>query len=1370
MHCQRFFIRRAASSWFRVGSGGETASPDHTGQTEAAIERVQELFREEAAKEAQETRMIIQVGDDRLESNGWLEFVGWATHLQGLSVTKLYSTRQDIREEETALQSAWKVMEYVLNQARATATAAKVGKAALFEVARTALEGKPNRPFNSRMEEDTWKRYRDVFRQILCIIYRVDEMADDERPPFIFTTAQGDHWDTFIEAMSSEDRQQGDQPSQDEQDLCLTLLISWFDHALKGDAYRNVLVSCLAVMGIRQDGGWESVLNYTSIYSAVIKVARMLVLYQSYCEREAQVIQHSQAMEAHDAYEEAESVFRILRGKMARFMVRVHGGPTAEPTPLDWIFEARAYGMNIRYNTPGSGSIEWLDDRVSYQTIRFRVPQLAEMLHTLVQEAEKLLGALTLNPPGTVDGLPEIRWEQFEDDQRNTWLQAGDGWVFKQLVQSTSLQKTWISTSASNKEHPLKQSAIHQYTDTLLQFRERIFLLMHMLSMPARATEIAGVRMWNTANGGLRNIFCNQGMVFFVTAYHKNIRISGRNKVIYRYLPRAVGSLLVWYMWLVLPFWRKVQGIIWQRSGGPSVFLWADEVIKRAANTDGSAQAAPEPESVWSPDHMRRILQRQSERCMGTTLTIISWRHIAIAIANRYLNEAFRIEEDTGSVEDEEEDDVNGTTSDHILDIQAGHGSHIAGMIYARELQQPTFGTAQQQIRFQRISQRWHRLLGFDTHERGRAVAGEMKRTLEAAELQQESGRYQRFHRLQQVSVHGQLRAMLGPDAAFRGQQEKVIRTIMAGASPVVYITGTGGGKSLTFMLPAHCSPDGVTVVVIPLVTLRTDMYERCEEAGISTHIWQSQGPSRIASLVFVTPESAITKGFQDFIRRLQVRQLLDRVVLDECHVVLDGVGRFRPALAALGGILQSWGVQLVFLTATLPPRDENMFLHRAQITRRQAYIYRGPTRRKNIAYSVVGLETHQGGRSGKEEGDGDMPGLDQARSMVAQWEAQANPGRMIIYAQTIAAVERVGAALGCEIFHSKIGTQEAKMEKMQQWKKQGGLIAATNALGLGIDVPDVRVVLHMGPPRQLRDYVQESGRAGRDGQPSQAILLSPRDVMEGGGSGGAAQKGVDTGMLAFTQGSSCRRLLLDEVMDGSGPGPCEAGEAACDACASAKQSKGPGSGDGEEEGTPSTRGMFRQQQQQSASAMRLRAEHVRKDAEEAEYFRRQLVEWMDRCFLCGGNDHSVRVCGLLESEQGASLREWIRSVKKEYFQGKKMERFSGCFRCGLPQEICGRWRFIGGEGEQFQEVKAQDCLCPELVAEAYAAGLQFIPGQATAIMGELLEADGQEIDLDDDEAVWQWLGSRTKWGGIETSNMCRYISILLTRLEEIYM
>ena len=89
-------------------------------------------------------------------------------------------------------------------------------------------------------------------------------------------------------------------------------------------------------------------------------------------------------------------------------------------------------------------------------------------------------------------------------------------------------------------------------------------------------------------------------------------------------------------------------------------------------------------------------------------------------------------------------------------------------------------------------------------------------------------------------------------------------------------VAGIGGGKSISFMLPAYISPYSVTVVVVPLVALRQDLHEQCERAGIDSHIWQSRGANRGASIVFVTPESAVTKGFRAFVNRLVAQGGLD--------------------------------------------------------------------------------------------------------------------------------------------------------------------------------------------------------------------------------------------------------------------------------------------------------------------------------------------------------------------------------------------------------------------------------------------------------------------------------------------------------------
>jgi superfamily II DNA helicase RecQ len=110
---------------------------------------------------------------------------------------------------------------------------------------------------------------------------------------------------------------------------------------------------------------------------------------------------------------------------------------------------------------------------------------------------------------------------------------------------------------------------------------------------------------------------------------------------------------------------------------------------------------------------------------------------------------------------------------------------------------------------------------------------------------------------------------------------------------------------------------------------------------------------------------------------------------------------------------------------------------------------------------------------------------------IVYNWLYSNSQGRVIVYANTIDRVERLGGLLECSIFHSKVDTAAGKTRRLRLWIDQGHLIVATNALGLGVDVPDVRLVVHAGMPNRLRDYMQESGRAGRDGIRSQTWVGS---------------------------------------------------------------------------------------------------------------------------------------------------------------------------------------------------------------------------------------------------------------------------------------
>jgi len=176
------------------------------------------------------------------------------------------------------------------------------------------------------------------------------------------------------------------------------------------------------------------------------------------------------------------------------------------------------------------------------------------------------------------------------------------------------------------------------------------------------------------------------------------------------------------------------------------------------------------------------------------------------------------------------------------------------------------------------------------------------------------------------VNIYSKLKELIGQKAEFCSLQEKTIHAIMTGQSPIVSVMATGEGKSLLFMLPAYCVSRGTTVVIIPLCSLQEDLERRCRDARIECVQWDSRRPHETASIILVTPESAITKTFSTFINRLRSTYQLDRIVIDECYVVLDSGSDFRPKLRALGAEMVQIGTQLIFLTATLPPQDEEDF------------------------------------------------------------------------------------------------------------------------------------------------------------------------------------------------------------------------------------------------------------------------------------------------------------------------------------------------------------------------------------------------------------------------------------------------------------
>ncbi|KAM7210717.1 hypothetical protein V8F06_013895 [Rhypophila decipiens] len=328
---------------------------------ETVEQRITQIHKAQANKFEEKKQQIIQAGDEKAEPNPWLRRVGWAEHLQGLDRERLRESMGPIGEDEATLQRMWDSLGRVMDQARAAAVPIRVGHAVLFEVNRKEAHVKARKPFDSRMEDDTW----------------------------------------------------------------------------------SAIVSGLAVMGIREDGGWENVDNYTPIYSAVIKMARMLVVYQAVMEQQDEMLELKQTMSKEEAEETATGLFTIVRKKVRRFLIVV--SDKTEPGPIDWIFDARTYGMRIRYTMTAAPTIDWVGDRISYQRIRFNMHELSDMLHGLVQEVRAVMGRFLMVEKDDFRSIPRIEWTKIEDDHS----EDGIGYSFLQ-----DDRNPWVKLKDPHSAHP----------------------------------------------------------------------------------------------------------------------------------------------------------------------------------------------------------------------------------------------------------------------------------------------------------------------------------------------------------------------------------------------------------------------------------------------------------------------------------------------------------------------------------------------------------------------------------------------------------------------------------------------------------------------------------------------------------------------------------------------------------------------------------------------------------------------------------------------------------------------------------------------------------------------------------------------------
>jgi len=362
--------------------------------------------------------------------------------------------------------------------------------------------------------------------------------------------------------------------------------------------------------------------------------------------------------------------------------------------------------------------------------------------------------------------------------------------------------------------------------------------------------------------------------------------------------------------------------------------------------------------------------------------------------------------------------------------------------------------------------------------------------------------------------------------STFRPHQQQIIEELIAGRDAFVLMP-TGGGKSLCYQIPA-LHRRGTAIVVSPLISLMKDQVDTLRANGVAAACYNStlgaaEARATLASLhagdldlLYIAPERLMSDGFLARLETLEIALF----AIDEAHCVSTWGHDFRPEYVQLGQLRRRFpGVPMIALTATADPQTRDDILQRLGL--QQARCHAAGFDRPNIRYLVS---------------DKVKP----FQQLCAFLDGHVDEAG-IIYCLSRKRTEEVAAKLAAKgvpaaAYHAGLADGERQRVQEAFLRDDLQVVVATVAFGMGIDKPNVRFVVHYDLPKNIESYYQETGRAGRDGLPAEALLLFGygdialvRGLIEKGGN--EAQKRIELhklqAMIGYAEPLTCRRRAL---------------------------------------------------------------------------------------------------------------------------------------------------------------------------------------------------------------------------------------------------
>lgn len=687
---QRFFKGGRGSNCFRVAAPPEQQDDPRTcqhAQRRSADDLASSILAELGQLEEEQSQQGIV--DSRLPARSqvspWLERTRWTSYFDGVPFDHaLRLGRAACRFDEPIIYELSSTIDRLVDVAYREVCEDKIN----FFGQKRIMSFIPGRevyskPLVFKLQDGTYRQYNMVWKRALTFICRSVQKTREPRLSHFLNSEQTALLDSAL-ALAAQRVARPHSATDSLDRKCLDLCVSLLDQRLTGNIFDSALIGFLAVLGIDEskDSFFEAT-QYTPKLSAFIKIAQLLVLHKS-------VVLVEEGL--------APDPLQALDDMRLRFMT------LNNPTPFSWALQLRAFGKRIRDNTTSLGHVRWSEDAhvLSYCHIEMPIDGFRDFVREQVYKAQQLLEQLLLVgvDEERKDVVPRVAlsqlvdnpaiispgWNFLQDPRNKKALDGGSVWLIKRVLADKRLREQFC-TFEIDERVTWNVSKLNAYKQTVGRFLEVLLLLVHVTGgQPARGTEITNLMHTNTTYH--RNIFIEEGLVAIVTSYHKGYTCTGSTKIIHRYLPSEVSELFVFYVWLVLPFVRKV-GLLQRKKRCPpdalesqSPFLWPLS-----------------KEQPWLSARLSNILRQETQERFKAPLTIATYRHLAIAMSRRHITDG-GFKRDYG-------------VEENASDQQTAHSTWTAGRLYARGLEEAPGHVESRRAGFRHVSRQWHGFLGF---------------------------------------------------------------------------------------------------------------------------------------------------------------------------------------------------------------------------------------------------------------------------------------------------------------------------------------------------------------------------------------------------------------------------------------------------------------------------------------------------------------------------------------------------------------------------------------------------------------------------------------------------------------------------------